>query len=111
MWFFGPFSGTPVVFIGTEQHTYQTGTHQPGVGDNAANVSAGTDAAHELTHKITHIGDIPYKGQANLMNVDDGIKQLANMQKSDPNARLASGDPYRDNISSNIKDFANTNHH
>lgn len=79
----GPFYwGAATVYIGTAQAVY---------GPSFL-IGSGTAGAHELTHRVGHIGDLPYNGVPNLMNADSAVRQGVST--------------YADDINPNVQGFA-----
>jgi len=76
--------GTPVVLAGNHQ----------GSG-SAFTTGVGTTSAHELVHKIAHVGDIPYQAgsidpdlRRNLMNADSAIDQGVSTYSDDTDSAV-----------------------
>lgn len=73
--------GAATVYMGTAQGAYGT----------SFLIGAGTVGAHELTHRIGHIGDLPYNpslDNRNLMNADSANKQGVSSTPDDINPNV-----------------------
>jgi RHS repeat-associated protein len=62
----GPIWFSPKVYTAATLNDY---------GTSNFDIATGSTAAHELTHRVTHIRDQPFSGSPNLMNADSAISQ------------------------------------